>query len=554
MAEPNTYIELSSPAQGLSAQTQLSNETTRRRSNILESIRVNPSLIPYKVFCFCYGGAVGALVPYLPIFYKSLGFNPKQIGLLVAAKVITQFVCDPLMSAVADKLNKRKLVLLIALVSSIVAMGTVWIVPGVVTKKATNCSSLRRHINFSLPQKEEVTYVWHSDKPFVADTPSEDFFKRLDEDKPKNVTSGDTFPPIRAYTGYRNYLVSKADSLGLFHVLLLVIFCGHIFASPVESLNDTAVLQALGDQTAKIGLQKVWMVLPSAILGVLSGASTFFTTYVTITCGISLAVPSFAIPFTLYVLLLLLALLVVLAKYRFQDSVGSRQHHPLYTAITALCTPHYIVILLAALVTGLCDGVIDTFLLWYIEELGGTQLLLGITKAVSYLSDVIFYFASYKMIAYIGQLWFLLLGLGCLIIRFVLYSQIFTPWAFMFGELLSGVTSAACQVALVSYFAKGVQASSLATLQGVIHGIYAGLGTGTGSALGGLFVMNHGVQVTFVWFSYFACIALVFLFFGHKLIKKPEERRPADDRYEEIAGRNVTREPSKGANNYVDKD
>ncbi|XP_070547029.1 major facilitator superfamily domain-containing protein 6-like isoform X2 [Ptychodera flava] len=486
MAEPNTYIELSSPAQGLSAQTQLSNETTRRRSNILESIRVNPSLIPYKVFCFCYGGAVGALVPYLPIFYKSLGFNPKQIGLLVAAKVITQFVCDPLMSAVADKLNKRKLVLLIALVSSIVAMGTVWIVPGVVTKKATNCSSLRRHINFSLPQKEEVTYVWHSDKPFVADTPSEDFFKRLDEDKPKNVTSGDTFPPIRAYTGYRNYLVSKADSLGLFHVLLLVIFCGHIFASPVESLNDTAVLQALGDQTAKIGLQKVWMVLPSAILGVLSGASTFFTTYVTITCGISLAVPSFAIPFTLYVLLLLLALLVVLAKYRFQDSVGSRQHHPLYTAITALCTPHYIVILLAALVTGLCDGVIDTFLLWYIEELG--------------------------------------------------------------------VTSAACQVALVSYFAKGVQASSLATLQGVIHGIYAGLGTGTGSALGGLFVMNHGVQVTFVWFSYFACIALVFLFFGHKLIKKPEERRPADDRYEEIAGRNVTREPSKGANNYVDKD
>jgi len=70
----------------------------------------------------------------------------------------------------------------------------------------------------------------------------------------------------------------------------------------------------------------------------------------------------------------------------------------------------------------------------------------------------------------------------------------------------TGVTHAFTWVSMCQYTAISVPSVSLATVQGLIHGVYYGLGNGIGHLIGGLAIDAYGAPATF-----YAAAAVVIL-------------------------------------------
>ena len=81
------------------------------------SITIDRSMVMPKAYYFCYYGAAASLMPYLPIYYQSIGLSGKEIGLLVAIPPFVMLVGAPLWGGLADatQLHKRFLMLAVAL-------------------------------------------------------------------------------------------------------------------------------------------------------------------------------------------------------------------------------------------------------------------------------------------------------------------------------------------------------------------------------------------------------------------------------------------------------
>lgn len=75
-------------------------------------LRINRYLLVSKVFYFFFYAAYGSLHPLLAVFYKQLGMNPFQSGLLVGIRYFIEFCSAPFWGVVADRYRKGKAVLL----------------------------------------------------------------------------------------------------------------------------------------------------------------------------------------------------------------------------------------------------------------------------------------------------------------------------------------------------------------------------------------------------------------------------------------------------------
>ncbi|KAF5888533.1 major facilitator superfamily domain-containing protein 6-A-like, partial [Clarias magur] len=75
-------------------------------------LRVNRDLLVSKVFYFFFYAAYGSLHPLLAVFYKQLGMNPFQSGLVVGIRYFIEFCSAPFWGIVADRYRKGKAVLL----------------------------------------------------------------------------------------------------------------------------------------------------------------------------------------------------------------------------------------------------------------------------------------------------------------------------------------------------------------------------------------------------------------------------------------------------------
>ena len=76
---------------------------------------INRDLIVYKLFYFIFFGAVGALFPYLAVFYKQLWLSPHQVGILIGLRPFIQMCASPLWGVLADTYNVSKWILLMSI-------------------------------------------------------------------------------------------------------------------------------------------------------------------------------------------------------------------------------------------------------------------------------------------------------------------------------------------------------------------------------------------------------------------------------------------------------
>ncbi|MDA0748166.1 MAG: major facilitator superfamily domain-containing protein 6 [bacterium] len=76
-----------------------------------------------KAFYFFFFAALGALSPYLVLYYQDLGFTGRQIGLLAGIPPLIALVSSPFWGAVADARQRHKQVLVLAMAGTLIAAG-----------------------------------------------------------------------------------------------------------------------------------------------------------------------------------------------------------------------------------------------------------------------------------------------------------------------------------------------------------------------------------------------------------------------------------------------
>jgi len=292
------------------------------------------------------------------------------------------------------------------------------------------------------------------------------------------------------------------DKFGRTFLIFFAIFLlGNIFFSPIFSMIDAMTYAFLGDERSKWGEQRMWGTVGFAIFGFGAGLS------MDLYSGGNSEI-NYTLCFTAYALLNLCATVSV-CLYDISEPVQARQ--VLQNLVSLLRNVEVVSILVLVFVTGMLVGVRETFLFWHLQNLGGSQLLLGLCMLLNCLPEVPMLFMSGHIMRYLGLPRCLYLVCVAAAVRFAVYSMLTSPWWVLFVEPLQSVTFGLMYATCSAYASSVTPAGMHATVQGVIAGLHFGFGKGCGSLLGGV-TFEQGATLTFQLCSGLAVLLLLFMF------------------------------------------
>lgn len=81
---------------------------------------VNKDLLVSKMFYFFFYSAFGSLFPLMGVYFKQLGMNPAQVGILTGVRPFIEIFSAPFWNSLAERFNKRKALLIFSLLSWII--------------------------------------------------------------------------------------------------------------------------------------------------------------------------------------------------------------------------------------------------------------------------------------------------------------------------------------------------------------------------------------------------------------------------------------------------
>ena len=175
---------------------------------------VNKDLLICKLFYFFFFAAFGSLYPLLAIYFKQLGMNATQSGILIGFRPFIEFCSAPFWGGVADKIRKwRQLTLF-----SVFCWITFTLAMAFVKPPAVSC---------------------------VGDL---------------NITDHDVINTEMGLIkpAYSTVFYYREDVKDAFFALLLIIVVGEFFSAPAITFADTVTLSYLGEDTDNYGRQRMF--------------------------------------------------------------------------------------------------------------------------------------------------------------------------------------------------------------------------------------------------------------------------------------------------------
>ncbi|XP_059622543.1 major facilitator superfamily domain-containing protein 6 [Phlebotomus argentipes] len=259
-------------------QAKESTHKIRGRYDMIEMLcgSVDQELLFVKTFYFFFYSAFGSLFPLMGVYFKQMGMNPGQCGLLIGIRPFVEFLSAPFWGSYADRCKKGKTLLMASL--------SCWILftlpLGFIQPPATSCLEKHNDTDYEL-KIPQVPRILKRSIPHETLTELEDSFGRLADGTRKfeRVTRsvrpiseagqspldvryasnynaklhGSWVSPLFSSIVYRTEDIQKA-----FFLLILLVIIGEFFAAPAITLADSAVITILGDQSDRYGHQRMF--------------------------------------------------------------------------------------------------------------------------------------------------------------------------------------------------------------------------------------------------------------------------------------------------------
>ena len=165
--------------------------------------------------------------------------------------------------------------------------------------------------------------------------------------------------------------------------------------------------------------------------------------------------------------------------------------------------PRWVLFLATAFVAGVGLAVVNTYLLFYMDELGSSKTLMGVTMVVATISEIPILFFSNRLISRLKAHGLLVFGVAMTGIRLLLLAAINQPIGVTVVQLMNGLTFSAIWVAGVTYANDNAPRGVSATAQGLFGSVLMGFGAATGNFLGGFLIDTFDTRVMYLFFGVF---------------------------------------------------
>lgn len=289
-------------------------------------------------------------------------------------------------------------------------------------------------------------------------------------------------------------LLSTMQSFG---GLAVVVLAYAFLMAPIIPLVDNSVLELLGDRSERYGRIRLWGAIGWGVAGPAVGWLVDWG-------GLGYSFYSFA-------LLQLCGFLITFAMPIAESSLGEN----FWTGLRTLATNRRWPIFLAVMfVGGMGMATIHNFFFLYLEDLNASRWTMGVSLSVATLSEIAVFFFAEKLLARWGTVRVLAVALAVLALRLLAYSLIHSAgWALAI-QLTHGLTFSAMWVAGVAHAKKLAPPGLGATAQGLLTGVYFGLGGAAGAAAGGYLYQSVGPFAMYRWAAAWVAVGLGILVFS----------------------------------------
>jgi PPP family 3-phenylpropionic acid transporter len=282
------------------------------------------------------------------------------------------------------------------------------------------------------------------------------------------------------------------------HVVTLGIFTALLafHLAPSMPLLDHAVLEALGDRAHAYGRQRAWGAVGWAISAPAAGWVT----------------NAFGLPWAFFVFLGVMPWVALAAsRVTYAATTGAGTRRVGGGLVLALRDTRWIPLLVAGFAGGVGLAMVAFFLPLHLRDLGGSFTVIGVAIAVPAISEVPFMVFGGALLAAVGPRRLLLGAVAALALRLLLSGVIPDATALVAVQLLHGPSFGVLWIAGVTYAREIAPLGSRAVAQGLFAAVTGGLGSFTGSLLGGVTYDAWGGSGAFLVAAAFTGLAAVML-------------------------------------------
>ncbi|CAH2050547.1 unnamed protein product, partial [Iphiclides podalirius] len=268
------------------------------------------------------------------------------------------------------------------------------------------------------------------------------------------------------------------------------VFIG-IIGGTAFAMFEGAVIAIIREQRADYGLQRVYGSIGGMISSPLSG---LLIDYASRGKGYT----DFRPAFYLYaVLKVVTGALMLSINLEFKQPAQNL----LDDVISVFRNVEIVALFIACFIMGTAWGYIESFLFWLLQDLGASRSLMGVTITVGGIAGLPLLVLSGPIIKKLGHANVLFIGFVFYAIRLLGYSLIYNPWLCLIFEALESVTSSLSFTAAVTYAARLSSITTDTSVQGLLGGLYYGVGKGAGSLIGGYLMKFVGTRPTYQIFA-----------------------------------------------------
>ncbi|CAH3131207.1 unnamed protein product [Pocillopora meandrina] len=309
----------------------------------------------------------------------------------------------------------------------------------------------------------------------------------------------------------------------MFVMFTLIIIIGEFFESPTYALSDASLLKRLGDDREYYGRIRMWGSLGWAMAATMVGLIINYSTFKLCQWQQN----NYIVAFFVFIGFVAAAFVNAL-WFRFTYD-EEKKFEDIGKVAPILLSLRHTSFLMATLYTGFCYGILVHFVNWVIDDLGGSSSIMGAAGAAREIAAIIMFAMSATTLQALGDVNTMVFSLLAYIICFICYSNLENPWMAVALELLDGGTYGLVWSCCVHYMSDvGTKLGVVDTTQGILQGIFWGLGNGGGTMISGALIESFGATNTFRAFALGGTVVLVILILAQYtagLLERRENKR-----------------------------
>lgn len=430
-----------------------------RSKKVVDNTKAPLNLI--RVLFLSFYGSLGVLMPYLPVYYHSLGHDGMYIGLLGAVKPLTTFLVAPAWGILSDRTNAHSTILQYTFVLGLLLQISVclydsigWLVTTVFLSALINApvkSLMDNLVMNALPQENKTQYG-----------------------------------KMRLW-GQVGFGFGSSGIGVLLHKTLRIV--NEATGSPESTTTALAVILH-------------W--IQDNVLSKLTGYNVAFFAH-----GL-LSIPTLLCMQTFRRIEKKITSEVSSIEATKKGSEGAK----IIQGLKHLARDSdAIIFFFLVLVVGISSGCIENFAYVRMREVGGTGKEMGLSRLVSSATGAPMFWFSGALTKFFGEETILIMSLLSYVTRFFIYAFMQHPLQGLPAEALRGLTFAAFWSTGTIYAHKISPPGMSATMLMFLNAMYGGLGQSLGAIIGGKLQSKFGTVLTFIYagafdlcfVTFFAC-------------------------------------------------